>query len=153
MEKKYYIAYGSNLNVEQMRWRCPGATITGTALIPDYRLLFRGSKTGSYLTIEPAAGFNVPAAIWAVTDADECSLDRYEGYPTFYYKQEMELDIIGIRTGKHRRRKAFVYIMHEDRPIGIPTRTYMSTCWNGYDRFGFDPDYLLTALKYSLEEA
>ena len=51
--KRYYIAYGSNLNVQQMRWRCPGARIIGTSEMKDYRLLFKGSKTGSYLTIEP----------------------------------------------------------------------------------------------------
>lgn len=28
-EKKYYIAYGSNLSVEQMAQRCPDARIVG----------------------------------------------------------------------------------------------------------------------------
>ena len=51
--KRFYIAYGSNLNVRQMRMRCPDAVIIGTAFIPDYRLLFKGSKSGNYLTIEP----------------------------------------------------------------------------------------------------
>ena len=30
MEKRYYIAYGSNLNVRQMRMRYPSARIIGT---------------------------------------------------------------------------------------------------------------------------
>ena len=51
-EKRYYIAYGSNLNVGQMRMRCPHATILGTANLKGWELLFKGSKTGSYLTIE-----------------------------------------------------------------------------------------------------
>ncbi len=51
--KKFYLAYGSNLNVKQMQFRCPDARIVGTAEIPNYQLLFKGSKTGSYLTIEP----------------------------------------------------------------------------------------------------
>ena len=50
-DKRYYIAYGSNLNVQQMRWRCPGARIIGTSELQDYRLLVKGSKTGSYLTV------------------------------------------------------------------------------------------------------
>lgn len=50
--KRYYIAYGSNLNVRQMKYRCPTAKIAGTAVIRDYELLYKGSKTGSYLTIE-----------------------------------------------------------------------------------------------------
>ena len=32
----------------------------GTRFIPDYELLFKGSKTGSYLTIEPWEGGRVP---------------------------------------------------------------------------------------------
>ena len=51
-EKRYYIAYGSNLNVPQMQMRCPHATILGTAALKGWELLFKGSKTGSYLTIE-----------------------------------------------------------------------------------------------------
>ena len=31
MKKRYYIDYGSNLNVEQMAIRCPHATILGTS--------------------------------------------------------------------------------------------------------------------------
>jgi hypothetical protein len=54
--KKYYAAYGSNLNVAQMKMRCPGAKIVGTSEIKDYQLLFKGSKTGSYLTIEKCDG-------------------------------------------------------------------------------------------------
>ena len=83
MEKRYYIAYGSNLNIRQMRMRCPSARIIGTSEIPDYELLFKGSKTGSYLTIEPKDGSTVPVAAWEVTAEDEAALDRYEDTPLF----------------------------------------------------------------------
>lgn len=145
MEKRYYLAYGSNLNIRQMQYRCPTARVIGTALIPDYRLLFRGSKTGAYLTIEPAKGHSVPVGVWEVGPLDERALDRYEGCPSFYYKKEMKLPIEGIRTGKVRLRDAFVYIMHEERPISIPSTSYLTTCWIGYENFGFDQKYLLEA--------
>ena len=145
--KKYYLAYGSNLNVAQMRWRCPDARALGTATIEDYRLLFKGSKTGSYLTIEAQEGAQVPVAVWEVSDEDEKRLDRYEGFPTFYYKKELELTFIGIKTGKKRKRKCFVYIMHEDRPIGIPSRSYVETCIEGYRDFGFNLKYLKDAYE------
>ena len=82
--------------------RCPSARIIGTAEIPDYELLFKGSKTGSYLTVEPKTGESVPVAVWETTEEDEAALDRYEGFPAFYYKAEMKLPIRGIRTGKIR---------------------------------------------------
>ena len=153
MQKRYYIAYGSNLNIRQMRWRCPTARIIGTAQLDGWRLLFKGSKTGSYLTIEEEAGYSVPVAVWEVSPRDELALDHYEGYPSFYYKKELVLNITGIKTGKDRRRRVFVYIMHEERPIGIPSRAYVETCAEGYHDFGFDLDFLTDALTYSMEAA
>ena len=44
-KEKLYIAYGSNLNLGQMKYRCPTAKVAGTSEIKDYKLLFRGSKT------------------------------------------------------------------------------------------------------------
>ena len=41
-EKKYYIAYGSNLSVEQMAQRCPDARIVGQAVLEDWELAFHG---------------------------------------------------------------------------------------------------------------
>ncbi len=146
MKKRYYLAYGSNLNVEQMAWRCPTAEIMGTGVIENYELLFKGSKTGSYLTIEKKAGARVPVAVWAVTEEDEAALDRYEGFPSFYYKKEMLITYKGIQSGKERKREAFVYIMHEDRPIGMPMRGYVQTCMEGYNAFGFDPTILVKAV-------
>ena len=98
--KRYYLAYGSNLNVKQMVLRCPDAKPLGTGEIAGYRLLFKGSKSGAYLTIEPQEGAKVPVAVWEVSEADEKKLDRYEGFPAFYYKKELELTYTGIKTGK-----------------------------------------------------
>jgi len=146
--KKFYLAYGSNLNVKQMQFRCPDARIVGTAEIPNYQLLFKGSKTGSYLTIEPKQGCTVPVAVWSVSERDELALDRYEGYPHFYYKTELELSL--AETGK--KLTAFVYIMHEERKLGIPTSAYIRTCVDGYRQFGFDLKYLRKAMDISERE-
>lgn len=149
--KRYYIAYGSNLNIRQMRMRCPYATILGTANLHGWELLFKGSRTGSYLTIEEYDGGTVPVAIWEVTPTDEAALDRYEGFPSFYYKKEIRLQYKGIRTGRRRTVTAFAYIMHEDSPIGIPSDFYMKTCLEGYDAFFFDRNVLMAAYDKCLE--
>lgn len=65
-KEKIYIAYGSNLNLPQMAYRCPTAKVLGKSEIKDYELLFRGSKTDSYATIEPCEGKNVPVLLWSV---------------------------------------------------------------------------------------
>ena len=66
-----------------MKMRCPKARVIGTAEIRKFELLFKGSKTGSYLTVEPKDGGIVPVAVWETTEADESALDRYEGFPIF----------------------------------------------------------------------
>ena len=151
MAKRYYIAYGSNLNVPQMRMRCPHATILGTATLKGWELLFKGSKTGSYLTIERNEKGSVPVVIWEVAETDEKALDRYEGYPNFYYKKDIKVRYRGIRTGLNRVVNAFAYIMHEERPVGIPSGFYMRTCLEGYDAFGFDRNVLLDAYDKCVE--
>ena len=95
--------------------------------------------------MEKKLGSTVPVAVWEVTAQDEKALDRYEGFPTFYYKKELTLPIKGIRTGKVRNRRVFVYIMHEERSIGIPSIPYMQTCLEGYDDFGFNRQPLIEA--------
>ena len=141
-----YAAYGSNLNVEQMRYRCPEAKIIGTAAIPDYQLMFKGSKTGSYLTIEKDEGSEVPVGIWRVTGRDIEALDFYEGYPSFYYKKSF---ILPCSDG--RRHRVFAYIMHEDRPLGVPANWYVNTCLRGYSDFNLDKRYLWDAVRFSLK--
>jgi len=90
--------------------------------------------------------------VWSITEDDERRLDRYEGYPSFYYKMEMPVTITGIRTGKQHTRRCFVYIMHEDRPLGLPGNAYLETCCEGYIDFGFDRQKLIDACKDSAKE-
>lgn len=44
---RYYLAYGSNLDMERMGHRCPYAVPVGVTEIYGYRLLFKKSKTGA----------------------------------------------------------------------------------------------------------
>lgn len=158
---RYYVAYGSNLNVGQMKYRCPDAVPVGTAWIDGYALMYKGSMTGAYLTIEKKENSRVPVVIWKVSDSDEKSLDRYEGYPTFYYKKELQLRVTffqkdnkkGYRPCKYRVRNldCFVYVMHEDHAFGIPTQQYIDTCTDGYNIFGFDTGILDEALLYTAD--
>ena len=53
MEKPLYFAYGSNINLDQMRYRCPDASVYGQAVLDNYDLRFRGSGVA---TVEPKEG-------------------------------------------------------------------------------------------------
>lgn len=148
---KYYLAYGSNLSMAQMAQRCPDAVYVGTAELRDYQLLFKGSQSGSYLTVEPKKGSTVPVLVWRISERDEHYLNRYEGYPSFYYKKTMEVEVqsfIGMKTADVI--EAIIYIMHEDRPLGCPTKYYYDICLEGYSRFGFQQTVLEQALYDSV---
>lgn len=60
---RFYIAYGSNLNIEQMARRCPTAEIVGTTFLRNWRLMFRGKNT-AVATVEKQEGSQVPVLIW-----------------------------------------------------------------------------------------
>ena len=136
---KYYLAYGSNLNKEQMHMRCPGAVPIGTMLLKGFELQFRSPGV---LTIEEKAEGKVPIGIWKVDEQHEKALYRYEGYPRVYYKKEVEIS---------KDRKAFVYIMNEGRQLCGTSLNYYDICRRGYKDFGLDEKYLKEALKRSTE--
>ena len=81
-KKKYYIAYGSNLSVGQMAYRCPDAKVIGTAVIEDYALLFKGCAT-----IEQREGKKVPVLIWEISPVTKKTLTAMRAIPTFTTKR------------------------------------------------------------------
>ncbi|HEX3026615.1 MAG TPA: gamma-glutamylcyclotransferase family protein [Clostridia bacterium] len=140
-----YLAYGSNLNLEQMVARCPTAKIAGAATLEDYRLLFRGGRSNAVATVEPQEGDSVPVLLWEITLADEAALDRYEGWPYLYRKEILTVLLNGKPTG------AMVYIMNEGRPLGKPSCYYYNIILQGYRSAGFDVEILRKATASSTE--
>lgn len=88
--KQLYIAYGSNINLEQMAYRCPHSKVVGTSEIKDYELEFRGVAT-----IVPNKGARVPVLIWELDERDLPTLNKYEGYPSFYRQEKMTFEMDG----------------------------------------------------------
>ena len=70
---KYYVAYGSNLNREQMAHRCPEAKLVGTGMLSNYEMVFRGNKSNAVATVEPKKGMEVPVGIWEIS-ARACTM-------------------------------------------------------------------------------
>lgn len=144
---KLYIAYGSNLNVSQMAARCPGARIVDTGIIKNYRLVYRGSKTGAYATIIPAKGASVPVALWEIDVDNEKNLDRYEGFPTFYHKKDL-----WVYRDCGGKTKAMAYIMRSDARPGYPSDSYVNVCLQGYRDCGLDEKKLWESIAVNNEE-
>ncbi|MGB9813516.1 MAG: gamma-glutamylcyclotransferase family protein [Thermovenabulum sp.] len=140
---RIYLAYGSNMNIKQMARRCPTAKLIGPAILENYRLEFRGMNGNAVATITPEQGSIVPAVLWDLTPEDERALDRYEGYPFLYHKQDV------VAKYKDGYIKAFVYKMNPGREWGTPSREYYNTIKQGYKTAGHDIEILNAALEYA----
>lgn len=143
MENKRYAAYGSNLNLRQMRHRCPGAKLCGIGTLHGYELQFRGRPESAFATVTPKAGASVPVAIWEIDWPDERALDRYEGYPTHYFKESLPIQL------GDRAVPAMLYRMHLRAAFGLPTPYYYATVLEGYRNCGLDVSVLEQALQNS----
>lgn len=134
---KLYVAYGSNLNLSQMAARCPSATIYSVGRLNIYR----GIQGNSHATIRRREGSSVPVLIWNIEPYDEYRLDIYEGYPRYYYKQNIMVEIAG------KKRKAMVYIMNSTKQPGKPSQYYIDTVRQGYIDNNFDLSYFEDSLE------
>ena len=136
---KYYIAYGSNLNLSQMAIRCPTAKVVGSGYINDYQLIFCGVAT-----IIPNKNARVPIAVWEIDRICERSLDRYEGFPYLYRKEYLDVEINGKLIS------AMVYVMNRSVPK-LPMQEYFNTIKTGYLDVGLSDSYLYEALEKTEE--
>jgi len=146
-KRRLYIAYGSNLNLEQMSQRCPTAQAVGTSVMKNWRLLFRGGHTGAVATVERFCSSCVPILVWQLQPQDEAALDRYEGWPYLYRKETLRIRLNGKTV------EAMIYIMNEIRPYGLPSPYYFNTIREGYISAGFDIGILRKAALDSMTAA
>lgn len=140
MKEKLYVAYGSNINLEQMAFRCPNSEVVGTAMLQGYELQFK-----RVATIEKKEDAQTPVLIWKLPKEDENVLDRYEGFPNLYRKEQVSLEVDG------QEQKAMVYIMNGNCPLAEPTMGYYECIQQGYIENGMDLSYLERALEQSQE--
>lgn len=142
---KLYAAYGSNLNKEQMAYRCPTAKPMAVATLKDHQLVFQGRPYGAHANVIPAKGEEVPVAIWEITEKDEAALDIYEGVKSgYYYRDVYEFDINGETV------EALIYIMTPN-PYGRPADHYLQTIAEGYVAFNLPIKALNDAVIHARE--
>ncbi len=137
-KKQLYIAYGSNINLEQMAYRCPNSKVVGTSEIKGYELEFRGVAT-----IVPKENASVPVLIWELDERDLPVLNRYEGWPRLYRQEKMQFEMDG------KTYKGMAYLMNRGT-ISPPSPQYYNTILQGYQENGLDESYLETTLENSI---
>lgn len=129
-----YFAYGSNLNIEQMKRRCPAATPLGAIVIDNFALVFRGVAD-----IEPRDGSLLHGGLWEITDECVKALDRYEGVSSGLYLK---------RYFPYQGQDVLFYTMsslHNEPPYPH----YAETIRAGFGDFGLPVKALDEAIKES----
>lgn len=126
-----YFSYGSNINQNQMAFRCPTAQYIGPYFLRGWELEF-----GNHANIRPRRYGSVPGALWYVTAEDISALDRYEGYPVYYKTRKWNQDGLSF----------FFYEM-TSAPSGYPSEWYVQGILEGYQQSGLNPKYLIGKLK------
>ena len=140
-----YFSYGSNINLDQMDYRCPDATIVGPVALENYELLFR---RGGFATIAPCEGGKVHGLLWSITPECERSLDCYEGYPRFYVKEQ-----VTVRDGLGRELSVMAYVMDERfREPHLPSTTYYNGILEGYQQNRLPVTALKKAWDHAVQE-
>jgi gamma-glutamylcyclotransferase (GGCT)/AIG2-like uncharacterized protein YtfP len=135
-----YFAYGSNLDPEQMQWRCPDALAISAASLDDWAWRIGGR---GYATVSPSPGHHVWGAIWNVSDSDLARLDRYEGVAGGLYRREPILVLANDQFVE-----THIYIENYD-DHGVPRPDYLEGIIAGARWFDLPQAWIdeLTATK------
>ena len=142
---KYYFAYGSNMNHEHMKMRCPKAKYQGQWTLPGHKLVFR-----RVADVEQSKNNKVSGALFEITQECERALDRYEGYPNLYTKKfytiwHTEMEDVLPQT-------IMFYSMVDKYGEHPPSDGYLQTIVQGYVDCEISTDPLLVAVKSSLPQ-
>ena len=128
-----YFAYGANMHLGQMTWRCPDARAHQAFILRDWELKFY-----CHATIEPRPGAHVGGVLWSITDDCEQSLDAFEGFPSYYTKRTW------IQDG-------FQFFFYEmtDPKSGHPSPGYIDNILEGYQHWGLSQSAVHQALNFN----
>jgi gamma-glutamylcyclotransferase (GGCT)/AIG2-like uncharacterized protein YtfP len=135
-----YFAYGSNLDPEQMRERCPDHHVVGLAELRDHRIVFPLTSHdwgGGVASIGVAHGESVWGVVYELSAADLASLDGYEGYRgpgdqhNVYDRETVSVQLVRADDGSFPRRlRAWTYVARPANPAP-PSRRYLDALLRG----------------------
>jgi gamma-glutamylcyclotransferase len=132
-----YFAYGSNIHPDQMRRHVPDARAVGPAKLEGHRLAFSLYSTGwggGVANLEPDPRAHTWGVLWEMPDEGIEALDAYEGHPTFYRREELDVN------GPAGRVTAWTYRVAHQRAYVRPTDEYLQAITAGIRLQGLPPE-------------
>jgi hypothetical protein len=143
-----YFAYGSNMDPEQMRRRCPGHRVLGRAFLPGFELCFpRRSPVRNCATAGIArGGEGVWGVLYELDESDQARLHMAEGYVP---GRSVELnrhtiERVEVRPDGPRGEavQAYTYLAHPDGSGAVPSPDYLGHLLRGAEHHGLPKAYL-----------
>jgi|SRR5210317_1173179 gamma-glutamylcyclotransferase (GGCT)/AIG2-like uncharacterized protein YtfP len=136
----YYFAYGSNMNHEHMKMRCPKSQYIEPYTLEGHELVFRGVAD-----VQPSKDKSVTGALFKITPDCERSLDIYEGYPNLYTKK------YHWQFKDNKDIRIMFYSMVDKQVVYPPFQGYLNTIIGGYQDCGLSTDPLKEAVNFSVQ--
>lgn len=146
-----YFAYGSNLDPDQMRQRCPDHKVVGLAALRDHKLSYPRTSHdwgGGVASIQLAHGSTVWGVVYELSESDLAALDGYEGWRAqgdqhnVYDREVMFVDLTRPDDGSFQRRlRALVYVARPSNPAP-PSRRYMDAILKGAKHHRLPEDHI-----------
>jgi len=140
---KLYFAYGSNMDIAQMKHRCPENRLIGKALLPRYRWII--TRRG-YATVVPSQQDEVEGVLFEISKKDEERLDCYEGVQQGSYHKEM---LHVLHEGEDIQ--ALIYI-DPITEVGVPKREYIQRINKAIRSAGLSKDYVVRYIRPFIPE-
>ena len=157
-----YFAYGSNLDPQQMRARCPSHAVVGLAALREHRLafpLYSQDWGGGVVGIHLAHGDSIWGVLYEINDADLIALDEAEGFRgpgnqhNIYDRDTVSVDLTRADDGSFPRRvRAAIYLARTSNP-SPPSRRYLDAILKGATHHRLPDEYVakLTAIPVGAE--
>lgn len=150
-------AYGSNMNWDQMRERCPSSHFVGIAALRDHTLAFtRGSINRGCGVADVVAeeGAQVWGVVFEITDLDVGRLDTSEGFrpgrdQNSYYRREC---LVFLDGEDHRPLTVSVYFGERQPNPPLPNDAYKNLILTGARHWHLPDEYIRQVERIEVSE-
>ena len=146
-----YFAYGSNLDPDQMRERCPEHRVVGLGGLREHRLffpLFSNRWEGGVASVQLHHGGTVWGVLYELTDADMATLDGFEGFRApgdqhnVYDREHVTIELVRPDDDSFPRRvRADLYLARPSNP-SPPSRRYLDALLRGARHHRLPEEYI-----------
>lgn len=142
-----YFAYGSNMDWEQMRQRCPSAGFLHRATLPDRQIAFTRksvSRGCGVADVVRASGRRVWGVVYDIADTEIGKLDECEGYQhgrdrNAYWRRECT---VFVDDGAQNPLACSSYFATPQPEPPLPNRAYVRHLLDGARHWGLPAEYI-----------